>query len=158
MTYPRGASHGYSPRSYHNYPLESYRHSRRSPLYAHDEPIRHDHSRDAYGLVKGHRHRDNQDQRVRHHHDHDHRGHGHHRHDDHDRHYRDDHSNNSHHKEYLAEGAVAAAAAAELVHKYRKKEGEEVSSGWGHFARTAGAGALGALAVNEVSRARRHNK
>lgn len=51
-------------------------------------------------------------------------------------------------------GAIAAAGVAEAVHKYHKKEGEEVSHGFGHFARTIGAGALGAVAANEASRSR----
>jgi hypothetical protein len=45
-----------------------------------------------------------------------------------------------------------------MIHKHRKKEGEEVSHGFGHFAHVVGAGALGAVAVNEASRMRRHNK
>ena len=45
-----------------------------------------------------------------------------------------------------------------MVRTYRKREGEEVSHGWGHFARTLGASALGAVAVNEASRIRRHDK
>lgn len=52
------------------------------------------------------------------------------------------------------EGAIAAAGIAEAVHHHRKKEGEDVSQGFGHLARTVGAGALGAVAANEISRAR----
>jgi hypothetical protein len=45
-----------------------------------------------------------------------------------------------------------------MVHEHRKREGEEVSHGLGHFACTLGAGTLGAVAVNEASRIRRHYK
>ncbi|KAJ5082201.1 hypothetical protein N7532_011244 [Penicillium argentinense] len=132
MAYP---SHGYPPRSYYDYPPESYRPSRRSPSYDYEEPIRDDSPRHSRDLVRGHRHHNYDDHRDRRHHHHDHGHHGHHGHHDHDhdRHRRDSHGKDPHHKEHLAEGAIAAAAAAELAHKYRKKEGEDVSSGWGAF-------------------------
>lgn len=60
---------------------------------------------------------------------------------------------NPHHDRHLAEGAAVAAAVAEAVHHHRKKEGEDVSSGFGHIMRTVGAGALGAVAANEIERA-----
>lgn len=85
---------------------------------------------------------------------------GHHRRNDHHyrHHNRDNHHQDDDHHRHLAEGAIAGVGVAEMVHKYRKREGEEVSHGLGHFARTLGAGALGAVAVNEASRIRRHDK
>lgn len=94
-----------------------------------------------------------------HHHGSHHSGHGHHSgsHSKHAHHHRnDDHQKHRdpHHDRHLAEGAIAAAGIAEAVHHHRKKEGEDVSQGFGHLARTVGAGALGAIAANEISRAR----
>lgn len=52
----------------------------------------------------------------------------------------------------IAQGAIVGAGAAEMVHHCHKKQGEGVSHGFGHLSRTVGAGALGAVAFNEVSR------
>lgn len=65
--------------------------------------------------------------------------------------YDDDHPK---HRRHLAEGALVGAGAAELFRSHRKREGEEVSHGMGHALKTAGAGALGAVAVNAASHAR----
>ncbi|KAJ6109912.1 hypothetical protein N7486_002147 [Penicillium sp. IBT 16267x] len=59
-----------------------------------------------------------------------------------------------HHRRHLAEGALVGVGAAELIRNHRKREGEEVSHGVGHALKTAGAGALGAVAVNAASHAR----
>ncbi|PYH95733.1 hypothetical protein BO71DRAFT_440034 [Aspergillus ellipticus CBS 707.79] len=61
-----------------------------------------------------------------------------------------------HHRRHLAEGALAGVGAAELLRNHRKKEGEDVSGGIGRLGRDVGAGALGAVAAEAVSRARDH--
>ncbi|KAJ5888748.1 hypothetical protein N7495_008789 [Penicillium taxi] len=61
-----------------------------------------------------------------------------------------------HHKRHLAEGALLGAGAAELVRHHRKREGEEVSHGVSHAVRTAGAGALGAVAINAAGQLRKY--
>ncbi|KAJ6134389.1 hypothetical protein N7523_000711 [Penicillium sp. IBT 18751x] len=65
--------------------------------------------------------------------------------------YDDDHP---HHKRHLAEGALVAVGAAELMRSRSKREGKEVSHGLGRAAKTAGAGALGAVAVNAAGHLR----
>ncbi|KAJ5565511.1 hypothetical protein N7513_001753 [Penicillium frequentans] len=103
--------------------------------YRHDLVPRHrSHDRENY---QGHRHR--KDHHYRHHD-------------------RDNHRQDDHHRRHLGEGALAGVVVAEMIHKYRKREGEKVSHGLGHFARTLGAAALGAVSVNEASRIRRHDK
>ncbi|KAJ5280066.1 hypothetical protein N7478_005438 [Penicillium angulare] len=85
-----------------------------------------------------------------------HSGHGHHHGDHRYSHHREksDHKNDDpHHNRHLLEGAVAAAGVAEVIHRHRQKDGEDVSHGFGHIARTVGAGALGAVAANEIERA-----
>lgn len=112
------------------------------------EAIREEPHYYCHDLVPGHRSHDKEKyQGHRHRKDHHYRQH------DHDNHWQDDH-----HRRHLAEGAIAGVGIAEMVHKYRKREGEEVSHGLGHFARTLGAGALGAVAVNEATRIRRQDK
>lgn len=59
-----------------------------------------------------------------------------------------------HHRRHMAEGALVGMGAAELVRSRSKRDGKEVSHGINHAAKTAGAGALGAVAVNAVSHAR----
>ncbi|KAJ5752176.1 hypothetical protein N7520_009093 [Penicillium odoratum] len=59
-----------------------------------------------------------------------------------------------HHRRHLAEGALVGAGAAELFRNHRKREGEEVSHGISHAVKTAGAGALGAVAVNAAGHVR----
>ncbi|KAJ5621305.1 hypothetical protein N7528_006088 [Penicillium herquei] len=59
-----------------------------------------------------------------------------------------------HHRRHLAEGALVGVGAAELLRGHRKREGEEVSHGMSHAMKTAGAGALGAVAVNAASHVR----
>ncbi|CAL5874818.1 uncharacterized protein PFLUO_LOCUS9120 [Penicillium psychrofluorescens] len=59
-----------------------------------------------------------------------------------------------HHRRHMAEGALAAAGAAEMFRSHRKKSGEDVSHGVGRLGKTVGAGALGAVAVNAASHAR----
>lgn len=54
----------------------------------------------------------------------------------------------------LAAGVVAGVGAAELLRNHRKKEGRETSHGVGRVGRDIGAGALGALAAEGISRAR----
>ncbi|RAK95196.1 DUF3824 domain-containing protein [Aspergillus ibericus CBS 121593] len=61
-----------------------------------------------------------------------------------------------HHRRHLAEGALAGVGAAELLRNHHKKEGEEVSQGLGRLGKDIGAGALGAVAAEAVSRARDH--
>lgn len=73
-----------------------------------------------------------------------------------DHHIGDSHHQYDRHHRHLAEGAIAGVGVAEMVHKHGKREGEEVSHGLRHLAFTLGAGALGAVAVNEASRIRRH--
>ncbi|KAJ5140667.1 hypothetical protein N7448_004075 [Penicillium atrosanguineum] len=65
--------------------------------------------------------------------------------------YDDDHP---HHKRHLAEGALVAVGAAELMRSRSKREGKDVSHGLGRAAKTAGAGALGAVAVNAAGHVR----
>ncbi|KAJ5920976.1 hypothetical protein N7466_009302 [Penicillium verhagenii] len=65
--------------------------------------------------------------------------------------YDDDHP---HRRRHLAEGALVGAGAAELFRSHRKREGDEVSHGMNHAMKTAGAGALGAVAVNAASHVR----
>ncbi|KAJ5936033.1 hypothetical protein N7454_005331 [Penicillium verhagenii] len=86
----------------------------------------------------------------------DHRSRSSHSHGDHKskHHKKSSRDRDPHHDLHLAEGAVVAAAVAEAIHQRRKKGGEDVSSGFGHIARTVGAGALGAVAANELERAR----
>lgn len=57
-------------------------------------------------------------------------------------------------KKNLAAGVIAGVGAAELLRNHHKKEGKETSSGIGRLGRDVGAGALGALAVEGISRAR----
>ncbi|RAL15072.1 DUF3824 domain-containing protein [Aspergillus homomorphus CBS 101889] len=66
----------------------------------------------------------------------------------------DDHPH--HRRRHLAEGALAGVGAAELLRNHHKKEGEEVAEGVGRLGRDVGAGALGAIAAEAVSRAREH--
>lgn len=61
-----------------------------------------------------------------------------------------------HHKRHLAEGALVAVGAAELMRSRNKRDGKEVSHGLGRAAKTAGAGALGAVAVNAAGHIRDH--
>lgn len=68
----------------------------------------------------------------------------------------DNHHQDDHHHRHLAEGAIAGFVVAEMVHRSCQREGEEVSHGLRHLAFTLGAGALGAVAVNEASRIRRY--
>ncbi|KAJ5267788.1 hypothetical protein N7478_001367 [Penicillium angulare] len=105
---------------------------------------------------------------IPHSHSHHHSGHSHHHGDHKHAHHRDksDHrsKHDPHHGLHLAEGAVAAVGIAETVHRHREKEGEDVSHGFGHIVRTVGAGALGAVAANEVERlhdsheSKKHNR
>ncbi|KAJ5668905.1 hypothetical protein N7462_009975 [Penicillium macrosclerotiorum] len=67
---------------------------------------------------------------------------------------RDYNGERHHHKRHLAEGALVGAGAAELIRNHRKREGEEVSHGMSHAIKTAGAGALGAVAVNAAGHVR----
>lgn len=67
------------------------------------------------------------------------------------REYEEDHP---HHRRHLLEGALAGAGAAEIWRSHRKRDGEEVSRGVSHAAKTAGAGALGAVAVNAAGHVR----
>lgn len=66
--------------------------------------------------------------------------------------YRED-KHRSHHDRNIAGGAIAGAGLAELVHQHHKRKGDHASHGVGHFVRTVGAGALGAVAANEISKA-----
>ncbi|KAL3489030.1 hypothetical protein BJX62DRAFT_226901 [Aspergillus germanicus] len=59
-----------------------------------------------------------------------------------------------HHRRHLASGALVGVGAAELLRSRSKKNGGEVSSGAGRLGRDVGAGALGAVAVEAVSRAK----
>ncbi|KAJ5368866.1 uncharacterized protein N7496_008626 [Penicillium cataractarum] len=59
-----------------------------------------------------------------------------------------------HHKRHLAEGALVGVGAAELLRSHSKREGKEVSHGMSHAVKTAGAGALGAVAVNAAGHVR----
>ena len=59
-----------------------------------------------------------------------------------------------HHKRHLAEGALVGVGAAELIRSHRKRDGGEVSHGMSHAVKTAGAGALGAVAVNAAGHVR----
>ncbi|KAJ5151063.1 uncharacterized protein N7482_010315 [Penicillium canariense] len=59
-----------------------------------------------------------------------------------------------HHKRHLAEGALVGVGAAELFRSHNKREGKEVSHGMSHAVKTAGAGALGAVAVNAAGQVR----
>lgn len=83
--------------------------------------------------------------------------HGHSSRDPRDTHHRRDESrgtkHHSHHDRNIAGGAIAGAGLAELVHHHHKKNGDHVSHGVGHFVRTVGAGALGAVAANELTKA-----
>ncbi|PYH46078.1 DUF3824 domain-containing protein [Aspergillus saccharolyticus JOP 1030-1] len=65
----------------------------------------------------------------------------------------DDHP---HRRRHLAEGALVGVGAAELLRNHHKKEGGEVPEGVGRLGRDVGAGALGAIAAEAVSRAREH--
>ncbi|KAJ5218374.1 uncharacterized protein N7498_000473 [Penicillium cinerascens] len=59
-----------------------------------------------------------------------------------------------HHNRHLVEGALVGVGAAELLRSRSKREGKEVSHGLGRAAKTAGAGALGAVAVNAAGHVR----
>lgn len=54
----------------------------------------------------------------------------------------------------LAAGVVAGIGAAELLRNHKKREGRETSHGIGRLGRDIGAGALGAVAAEGISRAR----
>lgn len=58
------------------------------------------------------------------------------------------------HKRHIAEGAIAGIGVAELLRHHKSKEGGETSGGIGRIGRDVGAGALGALAAEGVTRAR----
>lgn len=68
--------------------------------------------------------------------------------------YRDYEGESPHHKRHLAEGALAGVGAAELIRSHHKRQGADVSHGMGHAVKTAGAGALGAVAVNAAGHVR----
>lgn len=91
-------------------------------------------------------------------HSHHHSGHGHdhgnYKESHHQRRHDHQKHHDPHHGRHLAEGAIAGAGIAEVIHHHRKKEGDDVSHGLGHIVRTVGAGALGAVAAHELSRAR----
>ncbi|RAO71167.1 uncharacterized protein BHQ10_007179 [Talaromyces amestolkiae] len=55
-----------------------------------------------------------------------------------------------HHKRHLAEGALLAVGAAELLRHRSKSQGREVTGGVGRVGRDVGAAALGAIAANAV--------
>ncbi|KAL2872298.1 DUF3824 domain-containing protein [Aspergillus lucknowensis] len=61
-----------------------------------------------------------------------------------------------HHRRHLASGALVGVGAAEFLRSRRKKEGEEVTGGLGRIGRDVGAGALGAVAVEAASRAKKY--
>jgi hypothetical protein len=65
-----------------------------------------------------------------------------------------DGSRSPHHKRHLVEGVVAGIGAAELLRHHKQKEGHETPGGLGRVGRDIGAGALGALAAEGISRAR----
>ncbi|OKP10041.1 hypothetical protein PENSUB_4506 [Penicillium subrubescens] len=67
---------------------------------------------------------------------------------------RDYDGEHNHHKRHLAEGALVGVGAAELLRSHSKREGKEVSHGMSHAVKTAGAGALGAVAVNAAGHVR----
>lgn len=131
-----------SPRVNVEYLKGSYYPLRRQP--APKEATREPHHY-RHDLVPGHRHHDKDKYQGPRHRN----GHHHHHHN------RDHRHQDDHHDRHLAEGAIAGVVIAEMVHNYRKRDGEEVSHGLGHFARTLGAGAV---VVNEASRIRRHDK
>ena len=59
----------------------------------------------------------------------------------------------SHQDRNIAGGVIAGAGLAELVHHQKKKNGDHVSHRVGHLVRTVGAGPLGAVAANELTKA-----
>jgi hypothetical protein len=65
-----------------------------------------------------------------------------------------DGSRSPHHKRHIVEGVVAGIGAAEILRHHKQKEGRETSGGLGRVGRDVGAGALGALAAEGISRAR----
>lgn len=65
-----------------------------------------------------------------------------------------DRSRSPKHKRHIAEGVIAGIGAAELLRHHKKEEGRETSGTLGRVGRDVGAGALGALAAEGVSRAR----
>lgn len=82
-------------------------------------------------------------------------GHGYKDHKD-TRHRREEHRENKHrlhHDRNIAGGAIAGAGLAELVHQLHKRKGDHASHGVGHFVRTVGVSALGAVAANKISKA-----
>lgn len=83
--------------------------------------------------------------------------HGHSSRDPRDTHHRRDEprgtTHHSHRDRNIAGGAIAGAGLAELVHHHHQKNGDHVSHGVGHLVRTVGAGALGAVAANELTKA-----
>ncbi|KAJ5667399.1 hypothetical protein N7507_003263 [Penicillium longicatenatum] len=122
---------GYNRDYYYPNEPESYRDSRNALQHSRDHGHRH-------GSSHSHSHHGHDDHKSSH-------SHSHHR--------KSSKNRNPHHDRHLAEGAAVAAAVAEAIHHHRKKEGEDVSSGFGHIVRTVGAGALGAVAANEIERA-----
>jgi hypothetical protein len=139
-------SQSLSPRANFDHSKDFYYFSRREA--APKEAIREEPHYFCHENVSSHKSHDRGISRARsHRNDHQYRHHN-----------RDTHNQDDHHHRHLVEGAIAGFGVAEMVHKYRSREGEEVSHGLGHFARTLGAGALGAVAVNEISRMRRHDK
>jgi Domain of unknwon function (DUF3824) len=66
----------------------------------------------------------------------------------------DSRGSSPHNKRNLAAGVVAGIGAAELLRNHKKKEGRETSHGVGRLGRDVGAGALGAIAAEGISRAR----
>ena len=58
------------------------------------------------------------------------------------------------HRRHLAEGVIAGVGAAELLRHHRNKEGKETSGTLGRLGRDVGAGALGAIGAEAITRAR----
>ena len=58
------------------------------------------------------------------------------------------------HRRHIAEGVIAGVGAAELLRHHRNKEGKETSGTIGRLGKDVGAGALGAIGAEVITRAR----
>ena len=61
-----------------------------------------------------------------------------------------------HHRRHIAEGVIAGVGAAELLRHHKGKQGGDTAGGLSRVAKDAGAGVLGAVAAEGITRARSH--
>jgi Domain of unknwon function (DUF3824) len=67
-------------------------------------------------------------------------------------------SESPHHRRHLAEGALAGFGAAELLRHHKKSQGKDTSGPLGRLGKDVGAGVLGVVAAQGISRARSRHR